>query len=751
MAEQGSGRLGDAIIAPLKDPADVHLDDTSDAILEHLAPFRDKMTGKLRDLYKKWITHPSRNLGIAFQPAFGEGSEENQLINELHGFGFGYFFGASGRAANLAAAAKAAQDAETQVKQELSAAWSGKAADAASEKLDDLTKALGEYNGYVGGFGQLMRHLWDATRKPIVDLSEIPDGGSPKVFLDAHNPDDCDGMGMFIDRLNDAINWGRKGPANAEVALSAKYSTGPIAAQDIRRMSIDLDTGFDSKWSDMLCNQMDEYSQQYSNAMATFREAIRNTHTAVQNALRAFSDGLNVPTDPFGSLHLGKGGTPGNTKPSDTGGGGRDTGGGGGTQTPPPVSPPPTAVEPPKPPDPNVNPVTHKPLETNPETGQPYPIDPKTGDAIKGDMTQPETMTVEQGKDKISMAEPDKDGKMEVTVDDGSGHPKDYKLDFDDDKAKPQADGTPQPGAQDKDAAGGAIHRDTAQNQANPPGTPGAQDSAAQGYHPGPDGKIHIEDGNLKITAERPDGPGGPTVVTVDNGSGDPTKYTLGQHAAVDGKTDAVAQATEPDTTGQGAGRHAAVPAGQNLQDQAVQHSGELPVEPQGRHHVEQMAQEGAAGGTGGFHETASADAPATGDTSAAGSADPAAASSDSTSPQSLADPLAGHDDLREGSQSGSVDVDPSVAANSGADAHAGSGLGAAPGGTGQPAAGGMGMMGGGMMGGMGGAANGGGGGEEQQRGSSPYRVDGGLFEAASTASRISGSLDDDEGVIGQR
>ncbi|GHF42013.1 uncharacterized protein YukE [Amycolatopsis bartoniae] len=98
-------------------------------------------------------------------------------------------------------------------------------------------------------------------------------------------------------------------------------------------------------------------------------------------------------------------------------------------------------------------------------------------------------LKVEQGGKTFEMTEPDADGKMDIKVDDGSGTPKDFKLDW-------------------SRAAG----------------------SAADGaYVPGPDGKIHIQDGGTEITAERPDGPDGPTVVTVDDGSGTPTKYTLGE------------------------------------------------------------------------------------------------------------------------------------------------------------------------------------------------------------------------------
>ncbi|MER6665194.1 hypothetical protein ABT256_11640, partial [Amycolatopsis japonica] len=52
------------------------------------------------------------------------------------------------------------------------------------------------------------------------------------------------------------------------------------------------------------------------------------------------------------------------------------------------------------------------------------------------------------------------------------------------------------------------------------------------------------------------------------------------------------------------------------------------------------------------------------------------------------------------------------------------------------------GMMGG--MGAMGGAAGGGGG--DTQRGSSQYRVEGGIFETSGAGGRISGSLDDEGG-----
>src|SRR5699024_4536251 len=48
-------------------------------------------------------------------------------------------------------------------------------------------------------------------------------------------------------------------------------------------------------------------------------------------------------------------------------------------------------------------------------------------------------------------------------------------------------------------------------------------DSGEKVYTPGDDGRIHIEKGDVEITAAQPEGPDGPTVVQVDDGSGEPT------------------------------------------------------------------------------------------------------------------------------------------------------------------------------------------------------------------------------------
>ncbi|WP_431925136.1 WXG100 family type VII secretion target [Amycolatopsis tucumanensis] len=104
-----------------------------------------------------------------------------------------------------------------------------------------------------------------------------------------------------------------------------------------------------------------------------------------------------------------------------------------------------------------------------------------------------DTLTVQRGDSKLELTEPDQTGRMAIKIDNGDGQPKDYQLTW----------GTPDP--------------------------------AAPAYTPAADGKIHIDDGPLHITADRPAGETGPTVITLDDGTGTPTTYTLGEEPTAPG------------------------------------------------------------------------------------------------------------------------------------------------------------------------------------------------------------------------
>jgi hypothetical protein len=671
----------------------------------------------------------------------------------------------------------------------------------------------------------------------------------------------ADGMGHAADAVLAAV--GSVGKACRDKAnWVIKYrvdSLGPVTAQDLDRIirivelrsnasqddfkhcakfldqqSQDLINDDDCNLNDDTishivdqCTQYlkDNFGKFFDGYIRDFKTMCANTHTAVDGAWKALSDFLlTLPEDPFADV--GKSADDGGaTKASSASGSGVNSGGGGGVNSGGGAAPPPSASvgAPPKlpeVPDPSLNPVTHQALETNPETGQPYPIDPRTGAAIKTDATTPESMTVEQGDHKIAMTEPGADGRMDIKVDDGSGATKDYQLDFGQAKdgatpgvtpADGAVPGTPPTGVPAHGTApGGVAPGSTAPGSTAPGDTaghaPGAQPAPDGGYRPGPDGKIHIEDGPLKITAEQPQGPGGPTVVTVDDGSGQPAKYTLGDDAAVAGGHGAngdpgaagghggAATAGAPGAVGgavaagdpAATGGHSAtgdLAAGGATPGGHPGVTGHDPATPSGSAQPAAAAQDPATAG----HDLASAQSgsaahgPAYGqsgsvghgqssaqsfaaqgdpshhvqstpDTSAAQPAIgvPAAQASgpdDSTSAQSLTDPMDSHSSVGGHEDAGlGVAVDSAGLGGGGATDPSESGLGAAPTAGDQPAQpASMGMMGGGMMGG-----GGGGGEQEQERSASPYRVDRGLFESSASGGRISGSLDDDS-AIGSR
>ncbi len=160
-------------------------------------------------------------------------------------------------------------------------------------------------------------------------------------------------------------------------------------------------------------------------------------------------------------------------------------------------------------------------------TGQdPGDVPPGTTSTTPG---QEETVTIDDGDRSISVTSPDGQGQVTVTVDDGSGEPKAYTLDF--------GEGSTPTGAA---AAGvpGTGTSGTGQPQDFGPAGSGvpAPDQPEGPIQPGEDGRCVIQDGGLTITAERPEGSADTVVVTVDDGTGEPTTYSL-DYSGEDGPT----------------------------------------------------------------------------------------------------------------------------------------------------------------------------------------------------------------------
>ncbi|MER7115317.1 hypothetical protein ABT332_12590 [Saccharomonospora azurea] len=476
------------------------------------------------------------------------------------------------------------------------------------------------------------------------------------------------------------------------------------------------------------CAGYQQKATEFHSHAATFVAGIDEAYSAT---IQLLGDGLDP--DPFAEAEKGEGGENG-TDPGQSGigtGGGGGTGGGtgggggpsGGGGSIPGIGEPDTGTD-------GMNPVTGKPLETNPETGEPYPIDPETGEAIK-DIDGREQLTVEQGDQKFTMTEPDDNGEMNITVEDGSGELSEYKLDFSE-----EAEGGDGDEADDSDFG--------------PQGS--ALDETGKVYRPGPDGKIQIEDGNLKITAEQPKGPDGPTVVTVDNGEGEPVTYTLGDadkpESLLDENVTTMPAEADPVQNPRNFEARAEVKAEATGGDGGGGPNGS----PSDGGGAVPTGGGGETGGDVGSHGAAMASSP---NGEPLDIADPAGVSESSDS--SSATHAAAVSDGGGGSSSGGGGGGELGGASEGphsggqtSSMSAGGGLATAPGGEaiaaqGAGGAAGAGAGGAGMMGGMGAMGGGGGGGQggDQER-SSSYRIDGDIFGAiAPETVRLSGSLAD--------
>jgi uncharacterized protein YukE len=168
---------------------------------------------------------------------------------------------------------------------------------------------------------------------------------------------------------------------------------------------------------------------------------------------------------------------------------------------------------------------------------EPAPVEPAAAEPDTAQATDPAatedaaTVSIKDGDRTISVSSPDGQGHVKLTVDDGSGTPKSYSLDF--------------------DAASGMGSR---------PGTEGQEATPEDGVEQVParsDGKCVIQDGDVTITAERPLFSPDSISVTVDDGTGSPKSYTLDFPE----EADTAAASTQPEeATGAQPATNGAVP-----------------------------------------------------------------------------------------------------------------------------------------------------------------------------------------------
>jgi len=372
--------------------------------------------------------------------------------------------------------------------------WDGSAADQAHAFQKQYAETTGAVADAVKAASDGLLHNIGSIGKILRDKV----GWVQKYYFDKFG----DVTAQDIDRLLRVAELGNGASQNDFIHCIGFMDVDSKNAYNDDWGSLDEDTidflvGQAKKWlKDVFCTWFEQH-------IKNFQAMCANTKAAVDAAWIAFSELLGkVSENPYEGL----GKVPDGSRPRE-----QDVS----EQTQPKrASGHDVGVAGPGPAGPSVPQGTQPPLAETPKpvasapAGNPVAHDPVEMAAAP----EREALTAQQGANKISMEEPAQDGKMGISIDDGHGHARGYKLDFGDDKVQALPDATPE-------------HRPR-----NPaPAMPVPDAPVPDVHRPGSDGKIRIEDGILKITAERPDGPCGQTVITVDDGKGEPTTYTLGE------------------------------------------------------------------------------------------------------------------------------------------------------------------------------------------------------------------------------
>ncbi|WP_125728436.1 hypothetical protein [Kibdelosporangium aridum] len=554
--------MGDALAAPIKQAiVEPNTDgrDSSDVPINDAKWFTDFMSGEMGGLYNIWCGNPCADPQLQYGTANkvramnAEGTPELTSLKELMGINWGLIADARSRFESLKAAATAASQSTTNGVNGIHSSWPDKAGAAAADKFNELAKPITEFGGTCDAIAKAADGLIKVSKQPVMDIGQYQNQPNISNMINKYRGINFGDKRRLIENVDKARLLGREG-ANWDTVENDwdGSGTGPISPADLRSTPGLVDINADHSgeiWADSFIREMDEFGFHYRNAMVSFRQLIENAYKAVGDGMTAFAQAMRANTTMFDALQApgtGGGGDPknpgqGGPKDTDTGGGGpKDTGGGynggpgdtgGGYQQPPPPPPPQTV-------DPTTDPSATDPTATDPsatdpnDPNNPNGTDPtQTPDGGAGKGTGGETVTIDEGGKKISVTSPDGQGHVKVTVDDGSGNPKTYDMDFSQPAGTPGAPGTPSTGTpgQSQPVLGPdgqpVLGPDGQPVQTMP--APAEGDPTAEVLKPGPDGKIVLEDGNVTITAEHP--PGQPDVVklTVDDGTGEPTTYTL--------------------------------------------------------------------------------------------------------------------------------------------------------------------------------------------------------------------------------
>ncbi|GAA4429649.1 hypothetical protein GCM10023148_34150 [Actinokineospora soli] len=386
--------------------------------------------------------------------------EKRQEVNELR---WGKIKKDAVRLEGLAAAMENISQVVKSGKDKLAHDWKGESFEAFKTAVDRVEKTLNDYAAAckttAGGLTSAMESAeqlystYSTNCVRIFDFSAYP---KPDDWKKVTQED----LDEFAETCGDWHEWTLNCDKDDD---DAKAMIGKLATPDMLKW---FDSNECDESGDKVRGMASEVVSKSEQTRQSIREKIHGFYTATDDLKEQVTElqdaalenmrimaelkvfGLmKVPTAPKGGGGQNPPGGGGDDKPGGGGGtppgggGGTPPGGGGGGQTPTPPTPPPpdlSSLEKDGKPDPN-NPLDPDNRDQQ-KDGKPdpnNPLDPDNPgnqpggpDGSGGTGGKPETVKIEEDGRTIEVTSPDSQGQVKVTVDDGTGQPKTYTLDF---------------------------------------------------------------------------------------------------------------------------------------------------------------------------------------------------------------------------------------------------------------------------------------------------------------------------------
>lgn len=468
-------------------PPNVEPNGISDRHLANLNDLIEKMSQEqLGQIFALWREHPAaaKKYSAAEYPVCKQGHEETEEFDRLHGIDWGLLGGAADRLANLSRAGDPLAHEVKALQARLDQAWTGQAADAARQQYAALTGPVDRYRNTARKFSDELKKAIAVPRELIANnrtgLSTFPGRSNFwKLYGRMDNPDEIveeiQGMRQLTQQYQASVerleNRGEFGERVRPRIIHNVQDENPDSTPDPDtgthlgetqltwdelklpgspgcRGSSNRDDDRTGTPAHERIRWLDDFCAWYALDVKMLRQRIHEAYMGTLEAWNGLASSLEgLDADPFRQF-----GQVAVAAPSPPPG----TAGGIGTPAAPATPTMPSA---------------------QPTLGAPLPARPG------------EQVTVGEGRDRMSVQRPDRNGDVKLTVPGDNGQPKAYEIGF----------------------SRGAE--------------PGAQSPTPGQVSVGSDGTAVIHDGDRLITVARE--PWGQLKLNVIPGDGPPRSYSV--------------------------------------------------------------------------------------------------------------------------------------------------------------------------------------------------------------------------------